>query len=75
VLVAEANRSTYCLAAQATFGWLIGLDEEELEAASAARSSDPKIEAALRFARNIVEYRGELTDEEFDRVWPSFACG
>jgi len=68
LVIAEANRSRYCLAAQAALGWLMGLEEAELEEARWARSSDPKVEAALRFARDIVDYRGELTDEEFNRV-------
>ena len=68
LVIAEVNRIPYCLAAQATLGWLLGLEEAELEAARWARSSDPKIEVALRFACDIVLHQGVLTDEEFDRV-------
>ena len=68
LVVAEANRSRYSLATQAALGWLMGLDEAELEAARWARSADPKVEAALSFAQAIVQYRGEVSDEEFDAV-------
>jgi AhpD family alkylhydroperoxidase len=68
LMIAETNRSSYCLAMHASTGWLLGISEAELEAARAARSSDPKAEAALDFARNVVDYRGELTDAEFNRV-------
>jgi AhpD family alkylhydroperoxidase len=68
LMIAEANRSSYCVAVHVTVGRLVGIDEAELQSARAASSSNPKTEAALRFARKIVDYRGELTDEEFNGV-------
>lgn len=68
LMIAETNGCTYCLAMHASTGWLLGMSDAELEAARAARSPDPKIEAALIFARNVVEFRGDLTDAEFNRV-------
>lgn len=68
VMIAEINGSPYCLALQATLGWLAGLDDDELEGARWARSSEPKVEAALGFARTILTNRGKVTDEEVDRV-------
>ena len=47
---------------------MLGLDETEIRAARRASSAHPKIEAALQFARTVAEYRGDITDEEFDRV-------
>jgi uncharacterized peroxidase-related enzyme len=66
--VAEANACQYCVAAHTAAGKLLGLDEEAIRAAREASSSDPKATAALEFARAVAEYRGDLTDDEFDRV-------
>ena len=66
--VAEANACQYCVAAHAAAGKLLGLDEAAIRAARGGSSSDPHVAAALQFARAVAEYRGDLTDEEFDRV-------
>jgi uncharacterized peroxidase-related enzyme len=66
--VAEANACRYCVVAHTAAGKLLGLDEAAIRAAREASSSDPKVAAALQFARTVAEYRGDLTDEEFDRV-------
>jgi uncharacterized peroxidase-related enzyme len=66
--VAEANTCQYCVAAYAAAGKLLGLDEAAIRAAREASSSDPKVTAALQFARTVAEYRGDLTDDEFDRI-------
>jgi alkylhydroperoxidase family enzyme len=68
LMIAETNRSPYCMAMHAITGWLLGVSDAELEAARVARSSDPKVEAALDFARKVVDYRGEISDAEFNRV-------
>ena len=66
--VAEANACQYCVATHTAVCRLLGLDEESITAAREAWSSDPKVAAALQFARTVAEYRGDLTDEEFDRI-------
>jgi AhpD family alkylhydroperoxidase len=66
--VAEANACRYCVAAHTVAGKLLGLDEAPIGAARRATSSDPKVAAALQFARAVAEYRGDLTDNEFDRI-------
>jgi uncharacterized peroxidase-related enzyme len=66
--VAEANACRYCVAAHAAAGRELGLDDTAIKAAHQASSHDPKVQAALQFARAVTEYRGELTDEEFDRM-------
>jgi uncharacterized peroxidase-related enzyme len=66
--VSEANMCQYCVAAHTMAGRSVGLDEAEIRAAREAQASDARVEAALRFARRVVEYRGDLTDEEFEAV-------
>ena len=68
VATAEANACDYCLSAHTALGRRAGVTYEELNANRAARSTDSKVEAALRFASAILERRGGVSDEEFARV-------
>jgi uncharacterized peroxidase-related enzyme len=66
--VAEANACQYCIAAHSAAGRQLGMDEATIRAARRASSPDPKVGAALKFARTVAEYRGDITDDEFNRV-------
>ncbi|MGI8967574.1 MAG: carboxymuconolactone decarboxylase family protein [Chloroflexota bacterium] len=66
--VAEANDCQGCVAAHMRAGIALGLNAAAIQGARQATSSDPKVEAALQFARTVAEYRGDLTDDEFDRM-------
>jgi len=61
---AEAAGSGYTLAAVSALARSGGRSEDELAAARAAQSKDPKIAAALRFAAEIVVQRGQLPESE-----------
>jgi uncharacterized peroxidase-related enzyme len=58
--VAEINACEYCLAAHTALGKLAGLGADELSSSRHATSADPKVEAALVFARHLVVTRGEV---------------
>jgi len=66
--IAERNACQYCVSAHTAIGRKTGLDTAEMLANRIGRSSDPKAEAALRFARALVEDMGEITEAEFDAV-------
>jgi len=66
--VAEANRCDYCLAVHSVLGKWAGLSPEEITASRAGEATDAKAAEALRFARAILEGRGEVDDEAFARV-------
>lgn len=66
--VGEANRCQYCVSAHTAIGKMAGLDEETLKAARQASSSDAKTDAALKFARSILESRGDVTDDDVKKV-------
>ena len=68
VAVAEANRCEYCLSAHTAIGKMVGLDENELLTARQFKSKDPKIDAALQFAHEIVVRRGELGAADVEKV-------
>lgn len=66
--VAEQNACQYCLAAHTAIGRKTGLDNQEMLANRMGRSSDARAEAALAFARALVERTGEVSGAEFDAV-------
>ena len=68
IAVAEANSCQYCLSAHTAIGRLVGLDDGELSGARRSTSRDKKTEAVLRFAQAIVVTRGNVTDNDLNRV-------
>lgn len=68
VTVAQGNQCQYCLSAHTAKGKKLGLDSQTLESAQLSSAEDPKIEAALKFARLLIEKRGSLRAEELTRL-------
>ncbi len=66
--VSEANGCGYCVAAHCAIGKSVGLNDSELTDARQSTSPDSKVDAALHFARQLVEKRGWVTDEDLSRV-------
>ena len=66
--VAEQNACQYCVSAHTAIGRKTGLDNGEILANRQGRSADPKAEAALVFARALVEHTGQVSKAEFDAV-------
>lgn len=64
VAVADRNACEYCLAAHTALGRKAGASAAEMAAAQAGESTDPKTNAALRFALKLVEARGQVTDAD-----------
>ncbi len=65
---ANVNACEYCASAHTALGKKFGLDASELKRNLQASSRDPKVEAALQFARAVVVRQGWVTDEELERV-------
>jgi uncharacterized peroxidase-related enzyme len=62
--VAEINACDYCLSAHSYLGThLARLDAAEIAANRAGGSSDPKADAAVRFAADLVRSRGHVGEE------------
>jgi uncharacterized peroxidase-related enzyme len=69
LVVAQENGCEYCLAAHTYLGKNVAkLDEDELAKSRNADSSDPKVSAALRFARAVVQARGHVGEHELRAV-------
>lgn len=68
ITVAEANSCQYCLSAHTAIGKMTGVIEAELESARAATSANGKIQAALRFASDVNEKRGQVSDADLAAI-------
>lgn len=68
IAVAEANGCDYCLSAHHTLGKMAGLKPEQLSQSRDAIASDPKADAALKFAVAVVASRGAVNDAQFAKV-------
>ncbi len=66
--VSEANQCNYCLSAHTFLGSKAGLSESDLLDARHGTATDEKTNAALVFARKIVEDRGHVSDENLEEV-------
>jgi uncharacterized peroxidase-related enzyme len=67
--VAEVNGCDYCLSAHSYLGKNISkLSDTEMAANRAGGSSDPKAEAAVRFAVKLVKARGHVADADVEAV-------
>lgn len=66
--VSEINGCPYCLSAFTAIGRSNGMQDETLAACRLAGSTDPKIDAMLKFASAIVRRRGAVTPEDFQKV-------
>ena len=64
VAIADRNACEYCLAAHTALGRKAGASADEMQAAQAGESSDPKTNAALRFALKLVNDRGQVSDAD-----------
>ena len=68
IAVSELNGCPYCLSAFTAIGKSGGMKDETLEMCRIAGSTDPKIDAMLKFAAAIVRERGAVTPEDFQKV-------
>jgi uncharacterized peroxidase-related enzyme len=67
--VAEANRCDYCLSAHTYLGGnMAKLDDAEMTANRNGTSNDPKADAAVRFARIVMERRGHVSDDDLRAI-------
>ncbi len=65
---AALNKCQYCASAHTYLGEKAGIDGAEMTDNLSGRSSDSKTEAALIFARKIIEYRGQISDADIQAV-------
>lgn len=67
--VAELNGCSYCLSAHTYLGRTVaGLDDAEITANRNGASNDIKADAAVKFAAQLVQARGHVTDAQVAAV-------
>lgn len=66
--VAGANACDYCASAHTLMGKKAGVADDELPAALKGKSKDQKAQAALTFAKKIVDAKGKLNDADVKAV-------
>jgi uncharacterized peroxidase-related enzyme len=68
LVIAEANQSSYCLAVHSAIGRTVGLSDEEIIDSRKGASPDSKVAAALGFAGQLVEKKGQVSLEDVYRL-------
>lgn len=66
--VAGANECDYCASVHTALGGKSGVAKDEMRRNLEGRSTDSKVQAALRFATRIVAVRGRVSDEDLANV-------
>ncbi|PKO43726.1 MAG: peroxidase [Betaproteobacteria bacterium HGW-Betaproteobacteria-3] len=62
--LAQANGCQYCVSAHTAIGRKVGLTGDEIVAARSGTSEDAKAAEAVKFARSLVEKKGEIDTAE-----------
>ncbi len=68
LVTAGANGCDYCASAHTFLGDKAGIEADELTSALKGQSIDPKDNAALIFASQLIENRGRVTDGDVQAV-------
>ncbi|MBB3224983.1 carboxymuconolactone decarboxylase family protein [Pseudoduganella umbonata] len=68
VAIADINDCEYCLAAHTALGRKAGASGDEMAAAQAGQSDDPRTAAALKFATRVVRNRAKVDAAEVDAL-------
>ncbi len=66
--VAGSNHCDYCASAHTALAKMQHVPAGELMQNLVGKSQDPKVEAALAFARQVVKLRGKLADEDLKAI-------
>jgi uncharacterized peroxidase-related enzyme len=62
--LAEYHRCDYCLSAHVASSAKAGMSEADVSAARSGTSSDPRSDAAVKFALAVAKGRGSVTDDD-----------
>jgi uncharacterized peroxidase-related enzyme len=66
--VGQVNSCGYCLSAHSTIGKMVGLTAEQILESRRGSSAEPTTDALLRFARQLVDKRGKVSDADLAAV-------
>jgi uncharacterized peroxidase-related enzyme len=66
--VSEKNGAKYCLSAHGAIGRTVGLSGQDITDSRLGTAPDRRVDAALCFATKLVVDRGEVDDEDVERL-------
>jgi len=66
--VSQANGCDYCLAAHSAVGRMVGLTAEQIRDSRLGGAIDPRADAMIRFALEVLEKRGKVSDDALAEV-------
>ncbi len=65
LFVSQQNGCEYCLSAHTLIGRHAGLSREQVILARQGEAQDPKQQAVLNLVQNILDWRGDISSEQF----------
>jgi uncharacterized peroxidase-related enzyme len=68
LVVGQTNNCHYCLSAHSVIAKGLGIEEADIIKAREAHANDAKSEAILQFAKNVVQKRGLVSDQEVSNL-------
>jgi len=66
LFVSQQNGCEYCLSAHTLIGRHAGLNREQVLLARQGQAQDPKQQAVLNLVQNILDWRGDVSTEQFN---------
>jgi uncharacterized peroxidase-related enzyme len=66
--IGQVNGCDYCVSAHSAIGKMVGLTADQVRDSRLGTAVDPKDDAAIRFARRVVESRGQVTDADIREI-------
>lgn len=68
LLTAQQNHCDYCLSAHTAIGKMVGLSHDQIVASREGNGTTPRTTAALTFARQLLDSKGQISTTELAAV-------
>jgi uncharacterized peroxidase-related enzyme len=68
LIIAQENHCNYCLSAHTAIGKMVGLSQDQTVASRAGDGGSAKATAALKFAKKVLDTKGEITESDLAEV-------
>jgi uncharacterized peroxidase-related enzyme len=66
--IGQVNGCDYCVSAHSAIGKMVGLTADQVRDSRLGTAVDPKTDTLIRFARKVVETRGQVADSDIQAV-------
>lgn len=68
LITAQENSCEYCLSAHSMLGKMAGLSDQQLIDSRKGNDSSPKNAAALKFAKEVLDSKGQVSEQQIESV-------